>query len=230
MAYELANEQLRKCMDWLEANKDAFQYMDLKLHDASYYAYDQAAEDFPLLAEEYNMDDLFYWFCEDEYDMFVEDLENNQGIDFKKMRNPLGRTSSFYLHDGSIIEFTGRYRDDYPWEYVLYNFINKYGYNDTVPDITPEGTIDENDPYLADCEANIDYIENDMYNDMLSVFGPVVEVYDYIKDFKDNQVDIFKEYLTYKQEDLEWEQEEAEKRAAERAEEDLINTVGDTLR
>lgn len=226
MAYELANEQLRKCMDWLEANKDAFQYMDLKLHDASYYMYDKAEEEFPLVAEEYNLDDVFYWFCDDSYDSFVMDLDVNLGIDFDKMRHQLGRTSSFYLHDGSIIEFTGRYRDEIPWESVLYDFINKFGYMDAVPDITPEGTIDENDPYLADCGANIEYIENEMYDDWIKEFGPVVEVYNYIKDFKDNQVEYIQEYLQNMEDNIEYDREQE----AQADEESWLDTVDQVIR
>lgn len=217
-----ANTELKKVMDYFTKNQAAFESMNLKLHDASYYAYCDIEEDYPDVLEEYNADDLFYWFCENTYDQFKEwCTENSYAWD---KRSYIGRTSSFYLHDDSLIEFTGRYRNEFKWEYMLYNLIDHFGYNDTVPDITPEGKIDENDKWIEDCKANIEYIEKDFFNDVKREFDDVIQMYEYIKDTKDNQVDYFKEYLDCRREEIEWNKEQEEKR---REEEwlDLMNVV-----
>lgn len=55
---EKANGELKRVLDFIEKNIDAFSPMDLKLHDASFYDY---SEDFPLCANE-NID-YFYDFA-----------------------------------------------------------------------------------------------------------------------------------------------------------------------
>lgn len=217
-----ANAELKKVMDYFTKNQEAFEAMNLKLHDASFYAYRDIEKDYPDVLEEYNADDLFYWFCDNTYDQFTEWCAENSYAWEK--RSYIGRTSWFYLHDNSIIEFTGRYKDEFNWEYMLYNLIDHLGYNDTVPDITPEGKIDENDKWIEDCEANIEYIEKNFFNDVKREFKDVIQMYEYIKDTKDNQVDYFKEYLDCRREEIEWNKEQEEKR---REEEwlDLMNVV-----
>ena len=95
-----ANEEVKKVVEYLKENEDMFDMMDLKLHDASFYDYEK---EFPLCYEsdENNTDGEtnFYFFCEDNYNMFVEDLKENFNIDFEKIRKQVGRTSKFYLAD-----------------------------------------------------------------------------------------------------------------------------------
>ena len=95
-----ANEEIKKVVDYLEENEDMFNMMDLKLHNASFYDY---SKDFPLC---YKSDENtesgytnFYFFCEDSYNMFVEDLKETFNIEFGKMRKQVGGTSKFYLAD-----------------------------------------------------------------------------------------------------------------------------------
>ncbi len=208
-----ANAELIRIKAYFENNKEAFEPMDLKLHDASYYACSKAEEDFPLLkANEYDFNDAFYDFCEINYDQMVEDF-NYHGYDWNK-RKQLGRTSSFWLHDNSIIDMDRRKADDrYIWKTTFAGLIDKFGWNDCCPDFTEEGLIDTNDQYLPDCEANLDYIANEFYDDIVKEFDGVIKMYDYISDFKANQVKYFKEYLQYEQDDLEYNTEQKTERA-----------------
>lgn len=213
-----ANAELKRLMDWFEEHKKAFDYLDLKLHDVSYYNWDKAKEEFPIVFEEYKADDLFYWFCEDSYENMREYFRE-EGITYKTKQ--LGRTSSFYLHDCELVEFTGRYRDEFNWEYMLYNLINHYGYCDTVPDITQDGKIDENDQYLEDCETNLKYIATEMYDEITKAFGDTVKCYEYIRDFKEHQVEYYKEELEYRQDEI-LNEREAER---QREEDDWLNLM-----
>lgn len=205
-----ANEELKRLMKWFEDNKDAFNYMDLKLHDVQSYNWREGPEEYPLPYEENEDYDLFYRFADISYDQFIEDLRED-GIKFEPKH--IGTTSKFYLHDNDIIEFTGRYRDEFNWEYMLYNLVNRYGYNDVVPDITANGSIDENDKYLEDCEANLKYIAEEMYKEITEYyFGDVIKIYDYIKDFKENQVQYYKEWLEELTDEIEYEREKEAER------------------
>lgn len=213
-----ANAELKRLMDWFEENKEAFNDLDLKLHDVSYYNWFKAEEEFPIVFEEYKADDLFYWFCEVSYDNMLEYFRE-EGITYKTKQ--LGRTSRFYLHDNELIEFTGRYRDEFRWEYMLYNLVNHYGYNDTVPNITENGTIDETDQYLEDCETNLEYIATEMYDEITKVFDDTVKCYEYIRDFKEHQVEYYKEELEYRQDEI-LNEREAER---QRGEDDWLNLM-----
>ena len=224
-----ANAELTRIMAWFENNKDAFGYMDLKLHDASYYAYDQAAEDFPKLAEaDMNFSEEFYYFCDISYDQMVEDFRAN-GWDWDK-RKQLGHTSSFFLHDELIISMDRRRAiDEYRWDSTLYGLIDCLGYNDICPDFTTDGKIDLDDGYLPDCGANLNYIASgEFYTDIIKKYDEVIKMYEYIKEFKANQVEYFKEHLAYQQDELEWEAEQ-DKKAEEKANDEYFINVASVI-
>lgn len=197
---EKANGELKKVLDFIEKNIDAFSPMDLKLHEASFYDY---SKDFPLCAEK---KDLFYNFCDIEYRMF-EEWCKEEGIDFDKMINNIGRTSSFYLHKFN----------DSNMDYVLYNIINEYGCWWYCEYFSIENGIIV-DADIADYEDEtieaIEYLANELYDDFVNGCDDMLKVYSYIKDFKDNQVDNFKLYLedeSYLLADLKDEEEAKEK-------------------
>ena len=210
-----ANEEIKKVADYLKEHEEAFQSMNLKLYDAFYYfGSDEMKEEFPLVYENNNgreYDD-FYWFCEDNYDMFKEDLQESFGIDFSEMQNYIGRTSSFYLHDGNNICFDKYGNVDYntsiDWfisnlyglEYI--NLENGFIYLN-------EDDYEEEERELI--ENDLDYIINEFYNDVVNYCKDIVTVYEIIKNFKDNQVKYFKEYLECQEEILQEEKEGEER-------------------
>jgi len=196
---DAANAELKKIMDWFEGNKECFESLDLKLHDVSYYCYTEFETDFPFINKQGW--DMFDEFCNTEYDFMIETFAED---DLNYVEKHIGRTSSFYLYDDDIIEFKGKYGNEFNWEYMLYNFVNENGYNDTIPDITAEGKIDETDKYLNDCEANLDYIIKDMYNEITKKYVGVVKMYEYIKEFKKNQVENFKDFCQGYEDDLKY--------------------------
>lgn len=213
-----ANEEIKKVADYLKEHEEAFQSMNLKLYDAFYYFMsDEMKKEFPLAYsdnEGRNECDDFYFFCEDSYNMFKEDLEMNFGIDFSEMQNYIGRTSSFYLHDSSIVElennnhkYEGIYFDGTIYQAIDYYFNNEYGNYIGIKDCK---VIVDNDN-LENCEEEIDYIINNLYNDVLNYCKDIITVYEIIKNFKNNQVKYFKEYLECQEERLQEEKEEDER-------------------
>lgn len=207
----LANKEIKKVISFIEENELAFGYMDLKLHDASYYFYSQMEKDFPLLKHSDDRHSYFNNICNDEYNFCVEDLDNNYDINFDEMHHQLGRTSSFYLHDKRVINITVnglKYKD------TIYNLIdNYYGGELEFLDncmIDIEQTIELLDNeywYEEDVENELDYIINELYGDLLDYSKDIFTTYNYIKEFKDNQVEIFKTHLEFYQEEKECELE-----------------------
>lgn len=222
-----ANEQIQRIKDWYSEHSAAFNYMDLKLHDVSFYCYEGMKEDFPLCYKNDGKgeDSYFYTFCEIEYDSFVEDLKENFGIDFKDYRFQLGRTSSFYLHDQNIFSVRG-YRIE--WEYTIYDILYWHsGYVCTTCD--KDGKIDLNKTLTEFKEADINneetmkrfveelnWLTTEMYDEVTKHFEDMLKVYEYIKDFKDNQVENFKEWLQYYEDELAEEKRQAEEHEAKR--------------
>ena len=197
-----ANENLARAIEIFKENEDALDYMDLKLHSAFYYSSD-IKDDFPELEDDEN--DLFYWYCEDTYNQMIEDFKE-RGYDFDK-REYVGRTSSFYLDKDYQTDYKFTYMDD-----LLTHIVDKHGYNDAMPDIE-DGKINENDPYLEYEGCNIGYIASeDFIKDLEGDLAPIIGMYSYIKDVKDNQVKYFKEYLANRQEIVIYEKEKEEER------------------
>lgn len=217
----LANKEIEKVVNFLKENIKAFNYMNLKLHDVSYYCYREMEKDFPLLEEEVGEYNYFYLFCEQEYDFFEEDLKENFKIDFCKMRHQLGRTSSFYLHDQKTIDITvNGFNFDNTIHNLIYNFysssvyLEDYFKKDGTIDIDKVST-DDFKEYEEVITDELDYIIKELYKDFNTYVEDIITVYNYIKDFKDNQVETFKEFLKYhqeqKEEELRLEKEEEDK-------------------
>lgn len=57
-----------------------------------------------------------------------------------------------------------------------------------------------------------------MYNDFMKEIEDVKKVYKYIKDTKDNQVEYFKEFLEWNEDDLQYEKDKRDKEMAKRKE------------
>lgn len=210
------NEEIKKAVDYLKEHEDAFKSMNLKLYDANYYFMsDEMKKDFPLAYKDNEGRDRwsdFDYFCGESYNSFKEDLDLNLGIDFSEMQNYIGTTSSFYLHDSNIVELENRNRyeqidyDGTICQVMDYYFNDEYGNYIYVKD---EKVIIDNDN-LEECENELDYIINDLYNDVINYCKDIITVYEIIKNFKDNQVEYFKEYLECQEEKLQEEKEEEE--------------------
>lgn len=217
-----ANEEVKKVVEYLRENESMFDMMDLKLHKASFYDY---SKDFPLCykSDEKNTSGYtnFYQFCEDSYDMFVEDLKENFNIDFGKMRVQVGRTSKFYLADW--IETT---HCKINLEYTITALLcDKYVYNlnyteiNDLCEIVPYGEFTEEDEEVQEELENI----IGFYDWFIKEVEDIKIVYDRIKDFKDNQIEYFKEYLECEEERL---QEEINEEITEQNErEETINQI-----
>lgn len=192
---EEANKVLKKLKDYIEEHNDMFGYMDLKLHDVSFYCYRDLENDFPLVVER-GGDNIFYDFCEESYNDFTNCWCDYEGIDFEKMRRFLGRTSKFYLTE---------WDNDDTIDTIVQQIIDKYAncyascYSDIYIDFNCQYFIDTDCIIDEDAKDNIEedlnFIIEDLWKDFYSDIEDVEKVYKYITDFKENQVEYFKEWL-----------------------------------
>lgn len=199
---EKANAEIKKVKDYITKNKGMFECMNLKLHDASYYEFDEMEKDFPLCYGEKDGISYFNLFCERSYDDF-NDWCKEQKIDFDKMRKPLGRTSWFWLTD--LVE---EYRNEIDWGATMQRIIEQTCDIEFYAEIGEDGFIHEENidyasyDFFAEDEVkeiiskDVDYIAKNLWAEFQKEIEDVAKVYEYIKKFKENQVECFKDYIS----------------------------------
>ena len=198
-----ANQEIERLYNLIDRDAPIFEHMNLKLHDASYYSYSLLKEDFPTI--QYNENDLFYAFAEQFYDMFVEDLMYEHNIDFQREIMQLERTSSFYLTDPhnhlgcdsfEAVSELMHYYFGYPdmIECLLdgdYRYLQK----DALSSMRPEA--------LEDLEVELDFIIEGLTGRYQERTNKIRIMYNWITNFKENQVIYFQDFLeTYADEQL----------------------------
>ena len=204
--YDKCDAQLNKVKDFIKKNEDAFDMMDLKLHDAAFFDDFDAYPAIKKAIENhfYQGDTPYYDFADQSYDQFTEWCAED-GLDFRKMYNQVGRTSKFYLHDRNLIDATA---NGINYENTIYNLVNHFGWPDSFED-TKDGLLDrawadENWDDDGNIENNVEYIASgEFYQDVEKACSDILKVYKYIKDFKDDQVSIYKDWLENENEWLE---------------------------
>lgn len=191
-AKRLLEKELDKCLDLLKTTEEKWNnYIDLKLHDIGYGDCDC---DFSLngamvvFNEDY-LSDMFYTFCDIEYDNLIEECKLS-GIDFDELRDNVGRTSSFFL---------GKLHNTYEDKYIvaLAEAVDEFNVS-----MLSFKMIDGKIRFEAEDGYDIDDVLNEMlglveclYSELKDKLDDIVGVYDYIKEFKDNQVDNFREFV-----------------------------------
>lgn len=194
-AKRLLQKELDKCFKLLKDNEEKWNdYMDLKLHYACTENVDFEHYDAKITFDNEVQSRWFYTFCDDMFEQFLNNLMTDKGIDFKELRDNIGRTSRFYLGKLHNTE-----KDKYSCA------LAKASYEFSITNL--EFNEDENgihfiDNDLSGYEEDIEDTVNGMlalaetmYDDLKDKLDEIIYVYDYIKDFKDNQVEYFKDYV-----------------------------------
>ena len=168
--------------------------MDLKLHYACTENVDFEHYDAKITFDNEVQSRWFYTFCDDMFEQFLNNLMTVKGIDFNELRDNVGRTSSFYLgklHNTEKDKFSCALAE------VSYEFnITNLEFNED------ENGIHFIDNDLSGYEEDIEDTVNGMlalaetmYDDLKDKLDEIIYVYDYIKNFKDNQYQYFKDYV-----------------------------------
>ena len=169
---------------------------DLKLHDISYYICEKLDEIDDLTQSEYYdiYSHIFNLFCEDNYNAFINYEEENN-----TKRKYLGHTSRFYIdtdcYDGIInYYYASDFRSEYDIEKKKSMLLDEFLYSVLNTD---EVYIEEE--FMNDQDFN--YMINE-YEDFLDTIEEIYNTYEYIKDFKENQVQYFEDWYEnfYKEE------------------------------
>lgn len=183
---------------------------DLKLHDVSYYLYDDFKNDFPLYADENrDTDDLFNFYCLCAFDYFNDCVKAKCNADFKTLAHYVGRTSKFYLNDFDSYGNTPENAIDY----LFYEKADLWRMGIDLQDneqIYIMGVdIDEYGDAIRD---DLTEIINNFYNMTVEHCAPFIRCYEILKEFKENQVSDFKEFCEQYETEL---QEQREKEIAQ---------------
>lgn len=196
-AKRLLQKELDKCFKLLKDNEEKWNnYMDLKLHYACTENVDFEHYDAKITFDNEVQSRWFYTFCDDMHEQFLNDLMTVKGIDFNELKDNIGRTSSFYLgklHNNEKDKYCCALTE------ASYEFATYYGDELTFSE-------NENGIYLTIsddiADEEIEKTVSDMlgmteviYSDLKNKLDEIIYVYDYIKDFKDNQVEYFKDYV-----------------------------------
>lgn len=202
-AKRLLNRELEKCSQLLKKNEEAWnEYMDLKLHDAFTENVDFEYNDAKISFSDKAQADWFETFCVDRYDLFIEWCKEME-YDFEELKDPVGRTSSFYLgklHNNEKDKYLVALYESIDLNNSWLEFKEVDGVIKLDEEKTNKNFKDRAEDTLA--EFDIEQIVNDMlsftgsiYDDLERVLKPIIDVYNYIKDEKQNQVKNFREYV-----------------------------------
>lgn len=192
-AKRLLQKELDKCFKLLKDNEEKWNnYMDLKLHYARAENVDFEHYDAKITFDNEAQSRWFYTFCDNTFEQFLNDLMIVKGIDFKELRDNVG-TSSFYLgklHNTEKDKFSCALAE------ASYEFnITNLEFNEDENGIH---FIDNDLSGYEDVEDAVNgmlALVETMYDDLKDKLDEIIYVYDYIKDFKDNQVEYFKDYV-----------------------------------
>ena len=204
--YKDVDEGLKQVIDYLESIRNVWdEERNLKLYKVSYRASD-IIDEYPLVKEEYKEDDVFSWFLDDEYNNFTEWMEENNITD---CRNYIGRTSSFYLTDIG---------NDYIGNVINALLYKIYGYYPL--EINPNGEFIhffDTDYYteeeqIEEYQEPMSYIASGNFlKDVKKELHDAIEIANYIDTFMENQIDNFKDYVSFLNEQIEEQREQEEK-------------------
>lgn len=193
-AKRLLQKELDKCFKLLKDNEEKWNnYMDLKLHYACTENVDFEHYDAKITFDNEVQSRWFYTFCDDMLEQFLNDLMTVKGIDFNELKDNIGRTSSFYL---------GKLHNTEKDKYSCALCEASYEFNIT----NLKFNEDENGIHFIDNDlSGYEDVEDavngmlalveTMYDDLKNKLDEIIYVYDYIKDFKDNQIEYFKDYV-----------------------------------
>lgn len=194
-AKRLLQKELDKCFKLLKDNEEKWNdYMDLKLHYACTENVDFEHYDAKITFDSEVQSRWFYTFCDDMFEQFLNDLMTVKGIDFNELKDNIGRTSSFYL---------GKLHNTEKDKYCCALTEASYEFNITNLEFNEDENgihFIDNDlsGYGEDIEDTVNgmlALAETMYDDLKDKLDEIIYVYDYIKDFKDNQVEYFKDYV-----------------------------------
>lgn len=194
--YLQAQRKIEKIGEFYEKYKDtALSPLDFKVHGVASYMFEEMKKDYPLAYEK--KENVFDCFCETEFGLFTS--ENSQVLAVN-----IGRTSKFRLVPKDA---TGKtyFAESYAKkdEFITEVFYKRLELDCSYSDVL----------YLSN-KLNIifdkGYESRDIVNALNSIiefdinefFAECINFYNNLQYFKDNQVEIFKDYCEQKEDEI----------------------------
>lgn len=207
--YKMAQKTVEALGDFYDKHTDFLSTHNLKLYDVHFYnGSDEMQKDFPLCYSnsQKNGVDYFYEFCERAYRDYCNSYPCH--ADNEKY---IGRTSSFFFVPHQETTSASDYIDSRTYRnkenfigdlfsYIVHDVNASYYLS-----LSEKNNIlfDDKEEVLNDEEIfeNVCcYLEDIGNYDVELLFADALELYGYIVDFKENQVEYFKEFLSGEEE------------------------------
>ena len=199
------NDEIDKIRKDITDNADMFDMLDLKLHNICYYnGGEEMIKQFPLISEK-DMISLFSDFCDESYENFKDEMMEHD-IDISTALHYIGHTSKFYLYENTQYNHRTGLLDV---EGTLLEILYELSWDGIV--INDDCTLNKED---SD-ETILEDFSNDLYASWRKIFEPMETLYNTIIDFKNHQVEYYKDYLENLEEDEREEKEERDKEMQE---------------
>lgn len=203
--------EANKVLDWAEEffKQDVFtKYTNLKLYDISYNfkAEEYVRKEILERMSDVVWNEMFQWFCDNESDYLDGFCEMEFGKPFRDCICSIGRTSSFYVVVNETFEIDDDYLDTIN-NVISYYVVNGFEIDDYLNDehhfnvdVIRKYFINHEYPEYIEGEASelvevVDYVIEDMKKDILKDTADMVNLWNHIDDFKENQCEYFAEYL-----------------------------------
>lgn len=189
-------EQMNKVkgLDKLYKELQAIRYINLKLYDVSSYLYDLNISD----DERYR---LFDCYCQEQYELLEQEIyDYNSDIEFVYINH----TSNFYIVNKEIntAYYHNQAWSEYLWKYAGYESID---YSEMIVKTILESDNIEamnNSLKVLDCgDVDLQEAINDIFefmDDEIESIAEILSLHKLIQNFKDNQLEYFKEWLEYR--------------------------------
>lgn len=194
-------EQMNKVkgLDKLYKELQAIRYINLKLYDVSSYLYDLNISD----DERYR---LFDYYCQEQYELLEQEIyDYNSDIEFVYINH----TSNFYIVNKEIntAYYHNQAWSEYLWKYAGYESID---YSEMIVKTILESDNIEamnNSLKVLDCgDVDLQEAINDIFefmDDEIESIAEILSLHKSIQNFKDNQLEYFKEWLECRKDDIE---------------------------
>jgi hypothetical protein len=187
-----ANKELKKVHEFLTSLNDTLlQPTNLKLYDV-FFSCDDTEQ--------------FYSFCENSFEEFEEYIKDQTNTNFNKLVHYIGRTSKFYCLSNELYNNIITERDNIILPDTIFNLFNNIFCYDNLLNFDKNGYIDtiqlleDVTKYDLDKSDTVNYlkyiINGDFLTELKALFSDCFIVYDYIKDFKENQEEYFNDFVT----------------------------------
>ena len=200
-------QAVESLVNTLSQHKDILTFTDDKLYDVFYNAEEgdedllqmfcsDTWEDFEnylnsldLITKQFNRSNSkFYIRTGDTVDNFLYELEN-EDIDFETVLNAIN--DAYLSYNASYIQLTGALMNPSEIDTIIKDECSEY-FNDSIEDAVD----DWNGNIIDFC-----YEVNDSINQILEGIKPIIKAYDYVINFKNNQVKYWNEYKRNYEED-----------------------------